>query len=260
MNAIEHGNAGPRASSRSRSRSTPSTACSSSASPTTGRGGPSATEAEVPDLEAKLAGLQKPRGWGLFLIENMVDELRVVRRGRPAHGRARPATWKEAAMMATAELRGARPRRGRRRRCIELIGDVDGRAEAALDAAYAQARRARPACCSTSAASTYMNSTGIALIVGLLARARNERPDAQRGWAVRALPRDLRDHPAGRLHDDRRRRGGLGMTAGRRLSMDVRRIDDAVVRSSTSRATSRRSRRSADGRLRRGRRRTARGP
>jgi anti-sigma regulatory factor (Ser/Thr protein kinase) len=33
--------------------------------------------AETPDLDAKLAGLQKPRGWGLFLIENMVDELRV---------------------------------------------------------------------------------------------------------------------------------------------------------------------------------------
>jgi len=33
--------------------------------------------AEVPDLEAKLAGLQRPRGWGLFLIESMVDETRV---------------------------------------------------------------------------------------------------------------------------------------------------------------------------------------
>jgi anti-sigma regulatory factor (Ser/Thr protein kinase) len=31
-----------------------------------------------PDLEAKLAGIQSPRGWGLFLIENMVDELRVT--------------------------------------------------------------------------------------------------------------------------------------------------------------------------------------
>jgi serine phosphatase RsbU (regulator of sigma subunit)/anti-sigma regulatory factor (Ser/Thr protein kinase) len=31
-----------------------------------------------PDLEAKLAGLQSPRGWGLFLIENMVDEMRVT--------------------------------------------------------------------------------------------------------------------------------------------------------------------------------------
>ncbi|HVM18716.1 MAG TPA: SpoIIE family protein phosphatase [Egibacteraceae bacterium] len=30
-----------------------------------------------PDLEAKLEGLQTPRGWGLFLIKNMVDELHV---------------------------------------------------------------------------------------------------------------------------------------------------------------------------------------
>jgi anti-sigma regulatory factor (Ser/Thr protein kinase) len=29
---------------------------------------------ETPDIEAKLAGLQQPRGWGLFLIRNMVDE------------------------------------------------------------------------------------------------------------------------------------------------------------------------------------------
>ena len=28
-----------------------------------------------PDLDLKLAGLQTPRGWGLFLIENMVDEV-----------------------------------------------------------------------------------------------------------------------------------------------------------------------------------------
>lgn len=33
---------------------------------------------EVPDLEAKLEGLQTPRGWGLFLIRNMVDEMNVA--------------------------------------------------------------------------------------------------------------------------------------------------------------------------------------
>ena len=32
-------------------------------------------EAPRPDLDAKLAGEQTPRGWGLFLIRNMVDEL-----------------------------------------------------------------------------------------------------------------------------------------------------------------------------------------
>ena len=38
---------------------------------------------EVPDLEAKLEGLQSPRGWGLFLIQSMVDEVRVS--GNPNH-------------------------------------------------------------------------------------------------------------------------------------------------------------------------------
>jgi anti-sigma regulatory factor (Ser/Thr protein kinase) len=35
-------------------------------------------EPEAPDLKAKLEGRQTPRGWGLFLIENMVDEARVT--------------------------------------------------------------------------------------------------------------------------------------------------------------------------------------
>lgn len=34
-------------------------------------------DAEEPNLEAKLAGLQKPRGWGLFLIRHMVDGMDV---------------------------------------------------------------------------------------------------------------------------------------------------------------------------------------
>ena len=41
-------------------------------------GGQPIQEADAPDLEAKLAGLQSPRGWGLFLIRSMVDELRVT--------------------------------------------------------------------------------------------------------------------------------------------------------------------------------------
>jgi anti-sigma regulatory factor (Ser/Thr protein kinase) len=40
-------------------------------------------EAPDPDLEAKLAGMQDPRGWGLFLIRNMVDDLRIS--GDPLH-------------------------------------------------------------------------------------------------------------------------------------------------------------------------------
>jgi anti-sigma regulatory factor (Ser/Thr protein kinase) len=34
-------------------------------------------DAGKPDLDAKLAGEQSPRGWGLFLIEKMVDEMNV---------------------------------------------------------------------------------------------------------------------------------------------------------------------------------------
>ena len=39
------------------------------------------TDAETPDIERKLAGEQKPRGWGLFLIKNMVDSMDVTSDG-----------------------------------------------------------------------------------------------------------------------------------------------------------------------------------
>lgn len=35
-----------------------------------------ATPVEEPDIHAKLARQQSPRGWGYFLIQNMVDEVR----------------------------------------------------------------------------------------------------------------------------------------------------------------------------------------
>ncbi len=38
-------------------------------------------ETEEPNIEAKLAGEQKPRGWGLFLIKHMVDAMEVVTDG-----------------------------------------------------------------------------------------------------------------------------------------------------------------------------------
>jgi serine phosphatase RsbU (regulator of sigma subunit)/anti-sigma regulatory factor (Ser/Thr protein kinase) len=41
-------------------------------------GGDPIEESETPDLEAKLTGEQSPRGWGLFLIQNMVDEMNIV--------------------------------------------------------------------------------------------------------------------------------------------------------------------------------------
>jgi anti-sigma regulatory factor (Ser/Thr protein kinase) len=45
------------------------------------RGDPAADEAEEaeePDLAKKLVGAQSPRGWGLFLIRNMVDAMEVT--------------------------------------------------------------------------------------------------------------------------------------------------------------------------------------
>jgi anti-sigma regulatory factor (Ser/Thr protein kinase) len=40
-------------------------------------GGQPIVQKEMPDLLAKLAGEQSPRGWGLFLIKNMVDEMNI---------------------------------------------------------------------------------------------------------------------------------------------------------------------------------------
>jgi serine phosphatase RsbU (regulator of sigma subunit)/anti-sigma regulatory factor (Ser/Thr protein kinase) len=79
MNAIEHGNEG-----RAELPVTVEVVASDAELRiriTDQGGGPDMPQAETPDLEAKLAGLQKPRGWGLFLIENMVDELQVSEDG-----------------------------------------------------------------------------------------------------------------------------------------------------------------------------------
>lgn len=40
--------------------------------------GPTNFDPQTPDLEAKLEGAQTPRGWGLFLIKSMVDEMKVT--------------------------------------------------------------------------------------------------------------------------------------------------------------------------------------
>jgi anti-sigma regulatory factor (Ser/Thr protein kinase) len=74
MNAIEHGN---------KYREDLEVAVVVSASPeriavkVTDHGGdrPIPT-AETPDIEAKLVGDQSPRGWGLFLVGQMVDDLK----------------------------------------------------------------------------------------------------------------------------------------------------------------------------------------
>jgi anti-anti-sigma factor len=67
---------------------------------------------------------------------------------------------------------------------IDLHGDVDATAEAALDRAWAQACDPRPEAVALGfAGASYINSTGIALIVGLLARARADGIEV-RAWGL----------------------------------------------------------------------------
>ena len=42
-----------------------------------GSGPPPKGDGDTPDIEAKLEGIQTPRGWGLFLIKSMVDEMNI---------------------------------------------------------------------------------------------------------------------------------------------------------------------------------------
>jgi anti-anti-sigma factor len=72
-----------------------------------------------------------------------------------------------ASLEATTHVEGAGAR-------IELRGDIDSSARDALGAAYAQTAGA-PEVLLDFAAVDYINSTGIALIVSVLARARAQR-------------------------------------------------------------------------------------
>jgi anti-sigma B factor antagonist len=57
---------------------------------------------------------------------------------------------------------------------IDLRGDINAQAESTLNDAYAEAEQAGPGAVLLNFSQVdYINSTGIALIVGLLARARN---------------------------------------------------------------------------------------
>ena len=72
--------------------------------------------------------------------------------------------------MATAELE-AHVRDDAGTPVIELVGDIDRNADEALGAAYSEVEQAPGVVLDFSQVS-YINSTGIAVIVGLLARAR----------------------------------------------------------------------------------------
>jgi len=80
MNAIEYGSQGnPEVPVLIRVDHGPTTLEVRIADAGLGGAVPDPTEAEVPNLDAKLAGLQKARGWGLFLIQQMVDRVEIVR-------------------------------------------------------------------------------------------------------------------------------------------------------------------------------------
>jgi anti-sigma regulatory factor (Ser/Thr protein kinase) len=82
MNAIEYGSQGnPDVPVRIRVDRGPSLLEVRIADAGLGGAVPDPEAAELPDLDAKLAGLQKPRGWGLFLIQQMVDRVEIVREG-----------------------------------------------------------------------------------------------------------------------------------------------------------------------------------
>lgn len=82
MNAIEYGSQGnPDVPVRVRVERMPLSLQVRIADAGLGGAVPHPGEAELPDLDAKLAGLQKPRGWGLFLIQQMVDRVEIVREG-----------------------------------------------------------------------------------------------------------------------------------------------------------------------------------
>jgi len=58
---------------------------------------------------------------------------------------------------------------------LDLAGDIDGRAEQALNRAFTDAEATNPhKVVLNFAGVTYINSTGIALVVGLLTRARKQ--------------------------------------------------------------------------------------
>jgi len=77
--------------------------------------------------------------------------------------------------METAQFE-ARVRRADGVTVVELAGDIDARAEEALEGAYAEAEDAGALLLSFGGVG-YINSTGIALIVSLLAKARARRQD-----------------------------------------------------------------------------------
>jgi anti-anti-sigma factor len=151
-------------------------------------GGQAILETEDPDLEAKLEGEQSPRGWGLFLIKNMVDQMRVItdkkhhtielilylnsgsllRDGQIKRTSGERNMSKVNVMMNVRKLE-------KNASVIDIQGEINAFAENALMDAYTQAtsQGARVVILDFSKLE-YMNSSGIGLLVTLLIRVRRQ--------------------------------------------------------------------------------------
>jgi hypothetical protein len=85
---------------------------------------------------------------------------------------------------------------------IDLQGEIDAFAEAELNAAYTEAEAHNPSKVMLNfQAVNYINSTGIALIVGTAGARPQSPPGAGCLWPQRPLSGNIRDHPPGGLHD-----------------------------------------------------------
>lgn len=60
-----------------------------------GRGGPPPEEVQEPDIEKQIAGLEKPGGLGLFVIQHLVDEAEFVEPEAGAGNRFRMVIYLE---------------------------------------------------------------------------------------------------------------------------------------------------------------------
>jgi anti-sigma regulatory factor (Ser/Thr protein kinase) len=81
MNAIEHGNGNRPELPVEVQVTTDGANVAVSVTDLGGHDAAAVPPTETPDLDAKLAGTQTPRGWGLFLIRHMVDEMDVATDG-----------------------------------------------------------------------------------------------------------------------------------------------------------------------------------
>lgn len=135
-----------------------------------GRGSPAS--ASQPDLEAKLAGEQSPRGWGMFLMKEMVDDVRLRELG-DRHAvelilhRDRPTVVPGAALTTKAH-----PQDGVT--VLELAGDINRDAAATMDSAYRSTGTEGPVVLDFTRVG-YIDSSGIALLIGFIARATADR-------------------------------------------------------------------------------------